>query len=111
MRIFTVFVFAAATLLGQTFRGAIEGTVQDTSGAAVPSVKVTVSNAETGLSREATADELGNYKFTELPLGAYAKRLLAYEALFGSTRDHLRRYGSLISKPAIAAEGLLAVAG
>jgi alkylation response protein AidB-like acyl-CoA dehydrogenase len=48
---------------------------------------------------------------SELPLGAYAKRLLAYEALFGSTRDHLRRYGSLISKPAIAAEGLLAVAG
>ena len=47
----------------------------------------------------------------ELPLGAYAKRLLAYEALFGSTRYHLRRYGSLISKPAIAAEGLLAVAG
>jgi alkylation response protein AidB-like acyl-CoA dehydrogenase len=47
----------------------------------------------------------------ELPLGAYAKRLLAYEALFGSTREHLRRYGSLICKPEIAAEGLLAVAG
>ena len=46
----------------------------------------------------------------ELPLGAYAKRLLAYEALFGSTREHLRRYGSLISTPEIAAEGLLAVA-
>jgi alkylation response protein AidB-like acyl-CoA dehydrogenase len=47
----------------------------------------------------------------ELPLGAYAKRLLAYEALFGSTREHLRRYGSLISTPEIAAEGLLAVVG
>ena len=47
----------------------------------------------------------------ELPLGAYAKRLLAYEALFGSTREHLRRYGSLMSKPELAAEGLLAAAG
>lgn len=47
----------------------------------------------------------------ELPLGAYAKRLLAYEAMFGSTREHLRRYGELISKPEIAAEGLLAAAG
>jgi len=71
MRIFMLFVIATATLLGQTFRGAIEGTVQDTSGAAVPSVKVTVSNAEMGLTREAMADDLGNYKFTELPLGAY----------------------------------------
>ena len=33
----------------------------------------------------------------ELSLGAYAKRLFAYEALFGATREHLRRYGSLIS--------------
>ena len=43
----------------------------------------------------------------ELPLGAYAKRLLAYEILFGSTREHLRRYGKLIADPARASAGLL----
>jgi len=43
----------------------------------------------------------------ELSLGAYAKRLMAYEALFGPTREHLRRYGALIAKPDRAAEGLL----
>ena len=43
----------------------------------------------------------------ELSLGAYAKRLLAYEALFGPTREHLRRYGALMAKPDLAAEGLL----
>ena len=43
----------------------------------------------------------------ELPLGAYAKRLLAYEILFGSTREHLRRYGALIADPARASAGLL----
>jgi alkylation response protein AidB-like acyl-CoA dehydrogenase len=43
----------------------------------------------------------------ELPLGAYAKRLMAYEILFGSTREHLRRYGALIADPARASAGLL----
>ncbi len=43
----------------------------------------------------------------ELSLGAYAKRLLAYEMLFGTTRDHLRRYAAIISDPGIAAAGLL----
>jgi alkylation response protein AidB-like acyl-CoA dehydrogenase len=47
---------------------------------------------------------------SELPLGAYAKRLLAYEAQFGSTREHLRRYGALIANPELAADGLLAAA-
>jgi hypothetical protein len=64
-------MLAAGALLGQTFRGSIEGTVQDSTGAAVPSVKVTAANSETGLTREAVASELGNYKFTELPLGTY----------------------------------------
>ena len=43
----------------------------------------------------------------ELPLGGYAKRLIAYEILFGSTREHLRRYGAIIADPQVAAEGLL----
>jgi hypothetical protein len=44
---------------------------------------------------------------SELSLGAYAKRLLAYEVLFGPTREHLRRYGALMAKSDLAAEGLL----
>lgn len=43
----------------------------------------------------------------ELPLGAYAKRLMAFEMLFGATREHLRRYGALIRDPALASAGLL----
>ena len=43
----------------------------------------------------------------ELALGGYAKRLLAYELLFGSTREHLRRYGAIIANPHVAATGLL----
>ena len=43
----------------------------------------------------------------ELALGGYAKRLIAYELLLGSTREHLRRYGAMIANPQIAATGLL----
>jgi alkylation response protein AidB-like acyl-CoA dehydrogenase len=43
----------------------------------------------------------------ELSLGGYAKRLIAYEILFGSTREHLRRYGAIIANPRVAAQGLL----
>jgi alkylation response protein AidB-like acyl-CoA dehydrogenase len=43
----------------------------------------------------------------ELSLGGYAKRLIAYEILFGSTREHLRRYGAIIANPKVAAQGLL----
>ena len=30
-------------------------------------------------------------------LGGYAKRLIVYELLFGSTCEHLRRYGAMIA--------------
>jgi alkylation response protein AidB-like acyl-CoA dehydrogenase len=44
---------------------------------------------------------------SELALGGYAKRLIAYETLFGSTREHLARYGAIIADPQVAATGLL----
>jgi alkylation response protein AidB-like acyl-CoA dehydrogenase len=44
---------------------------------------------------------------SELALGGYAKRLIAYETLLGSTREHLARYGAIIADPQAAAAGLL----
>jgi hypothetical protein len=43
----------------------------------------------------------------ELPIGGYVKRLLAYEILFGSTREHLNRYAGMIAAPEMAREGPL----
>ena len=43
----------------------------------------------------------------ELPIGGYAKRLIAYEILFGNTRAHLNRYAAMIIDPDIAKEGPL----
>lgn len=64
-------VVSSVTLLGQSFRGAIEGTITDTSGAAVAGAQVTAVNPATGTTRSVQTDSSGNYTFTELPLGNY----------------------------------------
>jgi hypothetical protein len=62
----------ALPLAAQTFRGAIQGTVADSTGAAIPGAQITVTNNETNLVRQALTDGSGNYSFTELPLGSYS---------------------------------------
>src|SRR5438270_7219575 len=59
-------------LQAQSFRGGIVGTVTDTTGAAISGAQVTVSSPATGLTRNAVADDQGNYFVHELPLGEYA---------------------------------------
>jgi hypothetical protein len=56
----------------QTATGQITGTVKDANGAVMARVKVTVSNAATGLTREVTTNEEGNYSFPLLPVGVYS---------------------------------------
>src|SRR5882724_5564382 len=66
-----VLCFTAA-LLAQTFRGGIQGTVTDSTGASIAGADVTVKSADTGLVRTVKTDNEGNYLVTELPLGAYS---------------------------------------
>jgi hypothetical protein len=60
-----------AALMGQTFRGGIQGTVTDTSGAAVAGADVTVKSADTGLVRTVKTNDDGDFLVSELPLGSY----------------------------------------
>ena len=62
----------SASLLAQTFRGGIQGTVTDSTGAAVIGADVTVKSADTGLVRTVTTNDQGDYIFNELPLGSYS---------------------------------------
>src|SRR5207245_3908721 len=71
MMILAFIFLAAATLAAQTFRGAIVGTVTDSTGAAVAGAQVTVPSPETRLTRSVQTNTAGNYTFTELPLGTY----------------------------------------
>ncbi len=56
---------------GQTFRGAILGTVTDPKGAVIAGANVTAKNVNTGVERSAVTDSKGNYSITELPIGNY----------------------------------------
>ncbi|MEO5742392.1 MAG: carboxypeptidase regulatory-like domain-containing protein, partial [Vicinamibacterales bacterium] len=60
----------AATLYAQA-TGTILGNVTDSSGGAVPGATVTATNVDTGLSRDTTTDESGQYALRLLPLGNY----------------------------------------
>ena len=62
-------VVAASPLLGQTFRGGIQGNLTDSLGGALPGTTVTITNTATKLTRTTVADEDGNYFIPELPLG------------------------------------------
>jgi outer membrane receptor protein involved in Fe transport len=72
MRWILAFVLlTAATMLGQTFRGTILGTVTDATGAFVTGATVTVHNAATGLERTTQTSADGSYSIPELPIGNY----------------------------------------
>jgi len=51
--------------------GGFEGTVNDTTGAAIPDVKITVTNTKTNASRTTISNDSGIYSIPALPPGAY----------------------------------------
>ncbi len=69
--VFLAFACAPAAV-AQTFRGSIQGSITDSTGAAIPGAQVTVSNPSTGLSRMVVANDRGEYVASELPLGTYS---------------------------------------
>jgi len=64
-------LFVSASLIAQTFRGTILGTVTDPQGAVISGAKVTVRNVNTGLERTTQTNTDGSYAVPELPIGTY----------------------------------------
>ena len=54
-----------------TFRGGINGTVTDQSGAVIPAAVVEITNVDTNVSAKTTSTSAGEYSFPELSLGKY----------------------------------------
>ena len=52
----------ASAARAQTATGQILGTVKDATGGIMPKVKVTVTNQQTGLTRETTTSDNGNLR-------------------------------------------------
>lgn len=74
---------------------------------AVVGAKAKVGRASRAVAQEAIQMHGAIGTTDELSVGGYVKRLLAYEMVFGTTREHLRRYAAIISDPATASQGLL----
>jgi hypothetical protein len=70
--LFAVLLTFFSVLSAQTFRGTIQGTVTDPTGAAIPGAQVKVSSPETGFARTVTTNDQGEYVVPELPLGTYS---------------------------------------
>ncbi|ABF39643.1 hypothetical protein Acid345_0638 [Candidatus Koribacter versatilis Ellin345] len=66
-----LFCLLAVPLFAQFDTGTITGTVTDSSGAAIPSVKVTVTNTGTNVQKTVTTNATGYYVASELPVGNY----------------------------------------
>jgi hypothetical protein len=65
------FFLLSWSLLGQSNRGAVTGTVSDTAGAVVPGIEVVLTNNDTGAKSETVTTGTGNYSLLQLPVGAY----------------------------------------
>jgi hypothetical protein len=73
-RFIAVFLFVlvtAGTALAQSDRGAIAGTVLDSSGGAVANAAVTVTSTETGANYSATTGPTGGFRIQDVRVGAY----------------------------------------
>ncbi len=88
------FVVFSSLAFCQEITGFLEGRIADPSGAVIPKATITAVNLETGLSRSAEANGLGEYRIAHLPVGKYKvtaeaasfqPRTLAAELTVGQT--------------------------
>jgi outer membrane receptor protein involved in Fe transport len=61
----------SAPSLAQTFRGGINGTILDPSGAVVANAKITATDTATGVVRDTVSSGAGEFSFTDLPGSTY----------------------------------------
>src|SRR5580704_1871356 len=62
---------SALNLSAQTFRGALLGTVADSTGAVIPGAAISVKNMDTGIERTTESNSDGAFNVPELPIGRY----------------------------------------
>jgi len=76
-------MFSSSTSFSQTFRGGINGTITDQSGAVVPGATVEALDVATSVSHKTISSSAGEFGFQDLPLGTY--RVSASAAGFQAT--------------------------
>jgi Carboxypeptidase regulatory-like domain len=69
--VFLLALLAASVAYSQAVNATLLGTITDASGGVVPNAKVTITEANTGVSRASQTNESGNYTFPDLSPGIY----------------------------------------
>ncbi|MFZ0806884.1 MAG: carboxypeptidase regulatory-like domain-containing protein [Candidatus Sulfotelmatobacter sp.] len=64
-------LFLLATASAQNPRGSLRGSVQDATGARIPSAKIVLQAADSALRREATSEDRGEFRLDDLLPGPY----------------------------------------
>ena len=72
MSVLLLCVMAVCPLTAQTFRGGINGTVTDNTGAAIPGAAVTATNTGTNVTVRTVSSSGGEFLFQDLALGTYS---------------------------------------
>src|SRR5271156_4822656 len=70
-------LMGAATLHAQTFRGGVNGTISDQSGAVISGATVALVNNAPSVSYNAVSSSGGEFLFQDLPLGKYTINVTA----------------------------------
>jgi len=96
-------LFASATCQAQ-FSGSLQGTVEDSTGAAVPSAVVTLTNVDTNVTQNATADDYGVYRFASLAPGSYQVSATA-QGFAGSKTAFTLRTNEIRNVPIVLSVG------
>ena len=63
-------IFICSAAWAQT-TAQMSGAIKDQTGAVLPGAEVTVTQTDTGLTRNTITDETGSYVLTNLPVGPY----------------------------------------
>src|SRR5690348_457002 len=75
LRISALFLLAGVLLVAQSERGAISGTVRDSSGAAVPQAQITINNTATNQVTNLASSGSGEFTAPEMAVGTYDIRV------------------------------------
>ena len=65
------FLLFSHSVVAQVTTGAISGVIQDDTGAVLPGVSVSVTQVDTGITRDVVSDDEGRYRLPNLALGSY----------------------------------------
>jgi outer membrane receptor protein involved in Fe transport len=71
MAVLLLLAISSLFTAAQTSRGILTGTIKDPSGAVIPNAKITLINTGTNVTRTATSNGAGLYRFDAVDLGLY----------------------------------------